>query len=155
MARFLRFSAQGNGISVIALFRGDSNVNFLVCAATLLAVLSHDEGVDRNAVCTAWAQNAIIGGSHALMGHSRTMIPLTHEAIRESVEHGQLFEMDGIPVLVEHYREPESKAFLEDSVMYGYDFVMHTPRHELPETPEQAFDLFLGVCESGDRMVSR
>ncbi|HEY7760474.1 MAG TPA: hypothetical protein VIA64_13730 [Burkholderiales bacterium] len=130
-------------------------MNFLVCAATVLAVLTHEEGLDRNAVCSTWAQNAIIGGSHALMGHSRTMIPLTREHIRESVEHGELFNMDGIPVLVEHYEEPESKAFLEDSVLYGYDFVMRTPKHELPTTPEQAFDLFLAICQSGDRIVSR
>jgi len=130
-------------------------VNFLVCAATVLAVLTHEEGVDRDAVCSTWAQNAIIGGSHAMMGHSRTMIPLTREHIRESVEHGALLKMDGIPVLVEHYEEPESKAFLEESVLYGYDFVMRTPQHELPATPEQAFEVFFGICQTGDRVVSR
>ena len=130
-------------------------MNFLACAATVLAVLTHDEGVDRYAVCSTWAQNATIGGSHALMGHSRTMIPLSHEGIRESVEHGELFKMDGIPVLIEHYEEPESKAFLEDSVLYGYDYVMRTPKDDLPDTPEQAFELFLGICQSGERLVSR
>ncbi len=130
-------------------------MNVLVCAATVLAFLTHEDGLDRNAVCAVWAQNAIIGGSHAMMGHSRTMIPLSRDGIRESVEHGLLFDMDGIPVLVEHYEEPESKAFLEDSVLYGYDFVMRTPQHELPATPEQAFNLFLAICQSGDQIVSR
>jgi hypothetical protein len=130
-------------------------VNFLACAATVLAVLTHNDGVDHHAVCSTWAQNATIGGSHALMGHSRTMIPLTQEVIRESVEHGELFKMDGIPVLAEQFEEPESRAFLEESVLYGYDFVMRTAKDDLPATPEEAFDLFFGVCQNGNRVVSR
>ena len=130
-------------------------MNFLVCAATVLAVLTHDEGVSQDAACSTWAQNATIGGSHALMGHSRTMIPLTREDIHEFVEHGELLKMDGIPVLVEHYEKPESKAFLEDSVLYGYDFVMRTPKDDLPATPEEAFEVFFGICQNGNHVVSR
>ena len=130
-------------------------MNSLIFAATLLAVLTNGEGVNDDAVCAAWATNAAIGGSHALMGHSRKFIPLTEGELVELVEHHALHKIDGIPVFLEQYETPEGKAFLEDSVMYGYDFVKRTPAAELPETVEQVVEVFLGVCRNEDRVVSR
>lgn len=130
-------------------------MNFLICAATLLAVLTPDQGVDKDAVCATWAKNATIGGSHAMMGHARSIIPLTQSDILELMEHHELLKVDGIPVLLEDYKTPDGKAFLEDSVMYGYDFVKRTPQDQLPESAEQAFEVFLGICREEDRVVSR
>ena len=123
--------------------------------ALLAAVTVHAGELDQDTICISWARNATIGSEHALMGHSRKLIPLTIEHIQELIEHGTLFEIDGIPVLAEDHDLPEGRAFLEDSIFYGYDYATQLPQDLVPNSAQQMLDVFVSICRAGDRMVSR
>ena len=131
-------------------------MKFLLCGAALLAaVTAHASELSKDTICESWARNATIGGEHALMGHSRRLVPLTLEHIVELIEHRKLFGIDGIPVLADEHGTPEGKAFLEDSIFYGFDYVKRTPEDQLPESAQQLLGMFVEVCRNGDRVVSR
>jgi hypothetical protein len=131
-------------------------VKFLLSAAALLAAVNlHTEEPGKDVVCATWAQNALIGGEHAWMGHSRKLVPLQHEDIVELIEHGQLLKIDGIPVFAQEHATPEGQAFLEGSVFYGFDYVKRTPTEQLPATAQQMLEIFVQVCRADDRLVSR
>jgi hypothetical protein len=135
---------------------GEGKVKFLLCVAALLAAVTvHASELSKDTVCDSWARNAIIGGAHASMGHSRRLVPLTLEHILELMEHGKLFGIDGIPVFADEHDTPEGKAFLEDSIFYGFDYVKRTPEDQLPESALQMLGMFVEICRSGDRVVSR
>ena len=50
---------------------------------------------------------------------------------------------------------PEDRAFLEDSIFYGFDYVQQLPREQVPTSQQDMVTLFLGICRNSDRMVSR
>lgn len=131
-------------------------MKFLLCVAALLAAVTvHAGELSTDTVCDSWARNATIGGEHALMGHSRRLVPFTLEHILELLEHGKLFGIDGIPVFADEHNTPDGKAFLEDSIFYGFDYVKRTPQDQLPESALQMLGMFAKLCRSGDRVVSR
>ncbi len=131
-------------------------MKFLLCVAALLAAVTVRAGeLSKDTVCDSWALNAIIGGKHALMGHSRQLVPLTREHIIELIEHRNLFEIDGIPVFLDEHDTPEGRAFLEDSVFYGFDYVKRTPKDQLPGSVVEMLGIFVELCRNGDRVVSR
>lgn len=90
-----------------------------------------------------------------MMGHSRKLVPLSPEAIVELIEHGRLLRVDGIPVFADDHGTAEGQAFLESSVFYGFDYVKRTPAEQLPNSAPQMLELFVRVCRSDDRLVSR
>jgi hypothetical protein len=131
-------------------------VKFLLCVAALLAAVTvHAGELSTDTVCDSWARNATIGSEHALMGHSRRLVPFTLEHIIELLEHGKLFGIDGIPVFADEHDTPDGRAFLEDSIFYGFDYVKRTPQDQLPESALQMLGMFAKLCRSGDRVVSR
>ena len=131
-------------------------MKFLLSVAALLAAVTvHAGELSTDTVCDSWARNATIGGEHALMGHSRRLVPFTLEHIIELLEHGKLFGIDGIPVFADEHDTPDGRAFLEDSIFYGFDYVKRTPQDQLPESALQMLGMFAKLCRSGDRVVSR
>jgi hypothetical protein len=132
-------------------------VRVLIAASVLLAsmtVHAADEP-DRDAVCMSWARNASIGGGHAMMGHARRLIPMSEENIQELIEHGKLLTVDGIPALKNDSDTPESRAFLEDSIFFGFDYMKKLPEGSTPVSQQQMVSVFLNICRSGDRTVMR
>ena len=129
-------------------------MKYVLCVTVLLAALTaHADGLDQDAVCTAWARNATIGGEHALMGHARRLVPLKYDDIIELIEHQRLLQVDGIPVFLEDHDGKDGRAFLEDSVFYGFDYVKRTPQEQLPTSAEQMLEVFHETCRSS-RMTS-
>jgi hypothetical protein len=123
--------------------------------ALLAAVTVHAGELDEDTICTSWARNATIGSEHAMMGHARRLVPLTLEHIQELIEHNKLFAIDGIPVFADDSETPESRAFLEDSVFYGFDYAKQLPQDLVAVSAQQMLAVFMSICRSGDRMVSR
>lgn len=131
-------------------------MNLLLSAAALLAAVNlHSAEPGQEVVCAAWARNALIGGEHALMGHSRKLVPLRQEDIVELIEHGTLLGIDGIPVFEDDHGTPEGQAFLEGSVFYGFDYVKGIPQAQLPDSAQQMLDVFVRACHNEARLVSR
>ena len=127
----------------------------LVVTAMLAAATAQAGELDADTICVHWARNAAIGSQHAMMGHARKLIPFTVEQLQELIEHGTLLDIDGIPVLAEDDEAPEDRAFLEDSVFYGFDYATQLPRDLMPTSTQQMVGVFIGICRGGDRMVSR
>jgi hypothetical protein len=131
-------------------------VKFLLCVAALLAAATVRAGEpSKDTVCDSWARNATIGGEHALMGHARQLVPLTREHIIELIEHRKLFEIDGIPVFADDHDAPEGRAFLEESIFYGFDYVKRTPEDQLPGSALEMLGIFVELCRNGEQVVSR
>lgn len=143
------------GLDPVAL-AGERKVKILLFVAALLAAAAaRASELSTDTVCDSWARNAAIGGQHALMGHSRRLVPLTLEHIIELIEHRKLFGIDGIPVLADDHSTPEGKAFLEDSVFYGFDYVTRTPEDRLPESAVEMLGMFVEICRGTGRLTSR
>jgi hypothetical protein len=131
-------------------------VKFLLCvAARLVAATVRAGEPSKDTDCDSWARNATIGGEHALMGHARQLVPLTREHIIELIEHRKLFDIDGIPVYADDHGTPEGRTFLEDSVFFGFDYVKRTPEDQLPGSLVEMLGMFVELCRSADRVVSR
>ena len=71
--------------------------------------------------CDAWAVNAHFGAHAAQAGRPRKLVPLTQPDLMLLIRHNHLDDVDGIPVLEEDYAESDGRAFLEESVFYGFD----------------------------------
>lgn len=129
-------------------------MKYVLCIAGLLAAFTaRADGLEQDALCTAWARNATIGGEHALMGHARRLVPMKYDDIIELIEHQHLLQVDGIPVFVEDHAGEDGRAFLEDSVFYGFDYVKRTPHEQLPGSAQQMLEVFHETCRS-NRMTS-
>src|SRR5215510_5547954 len=100
----------------------------IVAVANLQAAELREE-----VVCDAWTRNAVMGAMHAYRGHRRQLMPVTVAQLKDLLTHGQLYSVDGIPVLADEYETDSGKAFLEDSVFYGFDYMQRLPNEQLQQ----------------------
>ena len=128
---------------------------FVAAGLLLASMAAHADEVHKDQVCMSWARNASIGSGHAVMGHARRLIPMSAEAIQELIEHNQFFSIDGIPVLNDDNDTPEGRAFLEDSIFFGYDYVQQLSADARPASQQQMVALFLNICRSEDQTAMR
>jgi hypothetical protein len=102
----------------------------LVAGAFLTCAAAQTGAVTSEMTCEGWAQNAMIGAERAMSGKLRKLMPLTVAQISELISHGRFGQVTGIPVLADQAATPEGRAFLEESVFYGFDYVRQLPAHE-------------------------
>ena len=131
-------------------------MRLIVGLTALLAAVTVRAGeLDQDTVCTSWARNATIGSEHALMGHARRLVPLTEEHIQELIEHGKFLAIDGIPVFAADHESVENRAFLEESIFYGFDYAKQLPEELIPDSAQKMLAIFLNICRNGDRVAKR
>lgn len=98
--------------------------------------------------CHAWALDATLGGSQALQGKPRRIVPLKRGKGgipgRQFIEH--LFTgVDGIAAWEGEYSE--------EAIFYGYDWVMrHKEKGDLPITARKAYEMFFQACMSREEV---
>jgi hypothetical protein len=96
----------------------------------------------RDALCQAWARNAMVGAMYALRGCQRRLIPVADSQLREIPWQGTLSSLEGIPVPAQEYVRDSGRNFLEDSVFFGYDYMRHLPKEQLLEFFGNSFIIF-------------
>jgi hypothetical protein len=122
----------------------------LIAAALAAATGAHAEQLSQGEVCAAWANNAVIGARHALESHSRKIIPISEEQFKELLVHGQLWDVNGIPVLADDYRTDADKKFVEQSIYCGFDEAQHLDADQRRQFMTVAQAHFADTCEHMD-----
>lgn len=119
----------------------------LVAGAFLTCSAGQAAAVPAGTTCEGWAQNAMIGAERAMLGKLRKLMPLTVAQISELISHGKFGQVTGIPVLADQAATPEGRAFLEESVFYGFDYVRQLPAHERQQRfSTDLSSVFLEAC---------
>lgn len=123
----------------------------ICCAYPYLDSLFSPRGdgwLGQDSRCTDWARNATMGAQHALKGHSRKIIPLPGSQILALISDGSLYQVDGIPVSDIDYGNPHDRAFVEESIFYGFDYVLRTPYDQMPMSVDARWNMFSNLCSN-------
>jgi len=89
----------------------------------------------------------MFGARAAQVGRPRKLVPMAQSDLMLLIRHNHLDDVEGIPVLEEDYTEPGGRAFLEESVFFGFDHAGSADATlPAPETEAAAIARFRDAC---------